>query len=96
MCPSHVTTTFTSNAYGKHKAAKHDRKVVCPHCAKGFATEYYMKRHGCRSQPVAAAAVTRLLGVGSGVDRSSWEESSADESQLLPEVVTLEVDRSIT
>ena len=55
-----------------------------------------MKRHGCRSQPVAAAAVTRLLGVGSGVDRSSWEESSADESQLLPEVVTLEVDRSIT
>ena len=69
MCPSHVTTTFTSNAYGKHKAAKHDRKVVCPHCAKGFATEYYMKRHGCRSQPVAAAtaAVTRLLGVGNGV-----------------------------
>ena len=60
-----------------------------------------MKRHGCRSQPVAADAVTRLLvgsGVGSGVgvDQSSWDESSADESELLPEVVTLEVDRSVT
>ena len=52
LCPAECRNTFTLNAYGRHKASVHDRKVVCTLCNKGFATQWALDRHsrgsGCK------------------------------------------------
>ena len=48
LCPASNTRTYTLKSYHKHKAGKHDRKLVCPQCQRGFPSDYYIRKHCCR------------------------------------------------
>ena len=68
LCPASNSRTYTLKSYHKHKAGKHDRKLVCPQCQRGFPSDYYLSRHCCRVRPNQKEPSAKSEGIA--VDKS--------------------------
>jgi len=45
LCPESKMTTYTMDAYRRHKKSVHDKNIVCLKCNKGFSCGSSLKRH---------------------------------------------------